>query len=62
MRYNWKWIHFIPVIGFYLVPKSVRSEIENATDTYSRWDALIYMAIIFESLAILLPITFLVFK
>ena len=56
MRFDWKWFHFIPVIGFYLIPDTVKSEISNATDTYSGWDALVLMIICIEGISLLAPI------
>jgi len=56
MRYKWKWFNFTPVLGFYLIPKSVRSEIEQLTDTYSGYDAVVYVLICLESLFVLIPL------
>lgn len=56
MRFNWKWFHFIPVLGFYLIPSTVRKDIEELSDNYSGYDAIVLIIICLEAILILVPI------
>lgn len=55
-KYDWKWIHFIPLFGFYMISEIDREHLSNLDGTYRDRDSLIFGLLCLETLILAVPL------